>query len=1018
MAVHTGEAVERDGDYFGPVVNRAARLRSVSSGGDVVLSQATAALVAEALPENNHLHDIGEISLRDLDRPERVFVVAAEALEVAAHFQIRLLGQFRATLNDTDVEVGGPKERSVLALLALADGPMTHERLIAGLWGEDPPSSARKTLQTYIWRLRQSIPEELLSTVSGGYQLSGAGSDARRFEQLVDDGGTAAREDPSRALQLYEQALATWRGDPFSGCASTTTLDTESSRLAELRLRAAEGRCAAALDLGHHAELVGELEQLLEVHPFREELWRMLILAHYRSGRQADALRSFQRARTQLIQELGVEPGPRLRELEQDLLHQRIDLVPEERAEPAHTSARHRWLPTARLVGRDRERSELRSSLDDHRLVTLTGLGGAGKTRLAQAIAAEFEPETVAFCDLSTARTSVSVVTAIIDGLGASGDALAPADPLETVFAHIDDREILLVADNCEGVLDAAAPVVASVLARCPGVQVLATSRAPLGLAGERVMHLGPLRVPVDDRDVTADAAVLFAERATAARPDFTPDSSERAATLEICRRLDGLPLAIELAAARMSHLSAPELLARLDRRFELLVASGEGRPERHRTLRATIDWSYGLLSDEERAVFRVLAVFSGWFDITAAEACCGSDLDVVTATGGLVDKSLLAAEHTGAATRYRFLESIHLFARERLAGSNDEVAARDAHADWCLAQLDRVPWDQRLLSPQTAEELEGAHGDLLLAVEWSAERMHLQMVADLVASMSGLLMIGAHFDELDQWFHVAIDIESSYPPGRRIATAAASLVYMHRFDGDLAHVTSHFRRLAALIENFPAGHPVTAVGYATLASICSRLPAERHSMERYADLALHHVTADTDRIRTMAQCQKARALLFRGDHDAARELLEAALTESVDDDATFSLAEDLALAHHLAGDNARARDLAESRMGKGPALFGHLPAILASVAAHAAGDDAAADQHLETARIAASASPRHPLSANDIRLAEGTRAAIAGDRCSAATLLEDLGPASVSTNSMVVLLEHYAPRNVSAIVG
>jgi hypothetical protein len=380
---------------------------------------------------------------------------------------------------------------------------------------------------------------------------------------------------------------------------------------------------------------------------------------------------------------------------------------------------------------------------------------------------------------------------------------------------------------------------------------------------------------------------------------------------------------------------------------------------------------------------------------------------------GRLVDKSLVTAARAGARTQYSLLESIRLYALARLAGSDDEERARDAHAAWCLSTLERVPWDERLLSPQTAEQLEGIHAGLLAALEWSAGRGRLDLVAQLVASMSGLLMIQGHFDEMERWFDIAIGAEASCPPGQRIATAASSLAYLHRIDGDVAGMVAHFRRLAALIENFPAGHPVTAVGYATLASISSRMPEERHRMGYYADLAIRHAPADASRVRTMAHCQQARDLLFRRDYTGARRLIDEALAEQDGVDATYSLVEDLALTHHLEGDDVRALDLAESRIGRGTILFDRVPAILAAVAAAAGGDRDRAEDHLRAARASAAAAHGHPLASNDIRLAEGAVAAVSGQAAAARDALAHLGPHSVSTNSLLVLLEHHRPDAV-----
>lgn len=1015
IALHTGEAVERDGDYFGPVVNRAARLRSVATGGQVVLSATSAALVLEALPPGSTLSAAGEVALRDLDRPELVYVLEPTGGDPDLGCVVRLLGPVEVEVDGRPSDLRGPKERAVLALLATAAGPVSQDRLIDQLWGSEPPPSARKTLQTYVWRLRRTLGDGRLRTVPGGYLLEGVEVDLAAFERdLLHAEVASATSEPSAALAAFERVLGHWRGDAFTGCTPVDALGGEAERLAELRMRAAEGRVNCLFDVGRHAEAVTALEGLVRASPLREQLWRLLVLALYGCGRQGEALRAYQRARVLLLEELGVEPGPALRDAEQIVLHQRPTTVvgmgepsgpsTGEVAGRIPSSLRSELTP---LVGREGAQRQVTELLASHRLVTLTGAGGSGKTALAGAVAAPEDGLEVAWCELAGVGTTASPLHALARATGVAVPGYGVDDRTEDVLTQLVDRRLLLVLDNCEHILDAVAGLVAALLARCPGIRVLATSRAPLGVSGEQLFPVPPLRVPADDSDLTADALTLFVRRAVEAQPHFALVDEALTASVEICRRLDGVPLALEMAAARMSHLAPPELLARLDRRLDLLGARGSGPADRNRTLAATLDWSHNLLGADQQALFRRLAVFNGRFTLADVEACCGTDLDALPLLGALVDASLVVAEPGPLRTTYRLLETVRLYARGRLAGTDDESSTRDAHVRWCRDRLDAIPWDQRLLSSTAAERLEEDLEDSLAALRWAELQGDGGAVASLVASLGGALAIRGHVAESDRWFPVAIGVETSLPPGERLATVVWSLVLVQRWGGDLDDLALHRRRLTAVVEDMPTDHPVAAVGYATLASVCSRLPGERQAMEDYADRALAIAPGGAIRIRAMATCQKARSLLLRGEHQAAIALLDAAVEEATED-AVYSVHEDLALAHHLAGDHARAQAIAESRLGRGHPLFGRVTAILASVAAAANGDDDAAAAHLDRARRTLPVTAGSPLAANDCRLAEGVIASIRGDRDRAARLLHGLRRSSVSTNALGALLEHH----------
>ena len=1045
LAVHTGEAVERDGDYFGPVVNRAARIRSIAAGGEVLVSGTTSALVIDALPAGCRLVELGDVQLQDLDRVERVYVLDAPGLEASPrfgtslgatpgrrHVEVRLLGAVDALVDGEPVDIGGPKERTVLALLALSGGPLSLERLIDGVWEDRAPPSARKTLQTYIWRLRRVLGDDVVASVTAGYLLRvGSDTDQARFERLAREGGDCLQGgDAGQAALVFAEALLLWRGEPLAGCGPSPVLAAERTRLLEVHATVVDGRLQAELQLGHHAEVLGELESVVQADPFREERWRLLVLALYRSGRQRDALRCYQRARRTLIEGLGVEPGPALRDLEQAILEQSDDLLL-----PPPTTAAHAGnpagtagsraipvpIPPTPVVGRTSERAFLWSLLDDHRLVTLTGAGGAGKTRLAVAVALENDGD-ACLCDLSLLSRDGSVLHAFARAIGQPLDPLGSRTEEQALQLLVDalrDRELLVVVDNCEHVLDACATVLGRVLAECPGIGLLATSREPLGVPGERVVPLAPLEVPVDADDVSASAVVLFEQRGAAARTGFAVSASNRRAVVDICRRLEGLPLAIELAAARLSHLTPDEVAARLERPFDLLGSRRRTGPDRHRTLHAALDWSHDLLGPAEQQLFRRLAVFAGNFSLTDVEGCCGTVFDgapVVDIVGALVDCSLLSVDTSAPVARYRMLETIRAYAREHLTTSAEEDDVRAAHCAWYLGEIERIPWGHRALALATRETLAVIQEDLREAITWAEGAGRIDLVARLVASMISVWKEG-HFNEADRWFPVAVEYESTLPPDQRTATALASLMYLFHWDGDQESLRRHRLRLAALAENLPSDAPVTSLAYATLASLCSRLDGEEAAWEAYADLAVRHAPPDSAPIVAMARCQKARALMFRDEPERAVDVLDDAIAVlGADADSfEFSPQEDLALAWHLLGHHERTLAIAEARLARETRFPRWYVAIYAALACAALGDPAGARHHARSAAERARALTM-PLVANDCRVVVGGIAFLEGRPAVAADLLAALTTGSASYNTLGVLLRHYQQRTHAAL--
>ena len=647
--------------------------------------------------------------------------------------EFRVLGPLEAVADGRVVALDAAKPRALLAILLLhANEPVASDRLIEDLWAGRPPATSAKVLQTYISQLRKALGNDLIVTRPGGYELrvEPGGLDLHQFERLV----TEAREsDPSAAAQSLREAFELWRGPPLAEFAYESWAQGEIDRLGELRLSALQDRIDADLALGRHDELVGELERLVAEHPLSERLRGQLMLALYRSDRQAEALEAYRSARATLVEELGIEPGTALRRLERAILDQDPEL-------DVKSAASVGLVPKPRVrgtsfVGRGREQREIRALLGtaEVRLLTLTGPAGTGKTRLAIETAtgldAEF-PGGVVLVDLAPIGDADLVVTTIAGALGLT--ERQERGSLEVLVASLRGRRVLLVLDNFEHVLDAA-PVLSELLTDAPGLTLLVTSRAPLDLSEERIYPVPALQLPDPSRPLDIDrlrrteAVRLFVARARDTRPDFALAELNADAVAALCVRLDGLPLALELAAARIKLLSPRDILERLSARLDLLKAGpGSGLPERHRTLRAAIEWSYDLLGAEEQALFTSLGVFVGGFTLDGAKAVAGDlELDVVAGVESLLNNSLLRTEPLAAGEpRFGMLETIREYALERLAERGDGQDVRRRHAGFYLTLAEAA--DPALLGPQQLswlEQLDAERDNLRAALTWAAER-------------------------------------------------------------------------------------------------------------------------------------------------------------------------------------------------------------------------------------------------------------------------------------------------------
>ena len=719
-----------------------------------------------------------------------------------------ILGPLVALDGDRSVALPRGRGRALLAILILHAGEaVSTDRLIADLWGEAPPRTAPTALQGLVSSLRKRLETErtrgtasaVLETRPPGYALAIDADqvDANRFRRLVSE--SAELPDQERRAASLREALGLWRGPVLADFVYEPFAQAAIAELEELRLAAIEERIAADLAMGRHRQLTGELESLIAHHPLRERLRGHLMVALYRSERQAEALEIYRNSREVLVEELGIEPGPELQRLEEAILRHdpSLDLSSEPvAASPLKTAAaptHNLPEPLTSFVGREQEIEEIRALLSRTRLLTLTGPGGCGKTRLSLRVASEVLPhfpDGVFLVALAALRDPALVLPTIARALGLQE---RPEEPIaETVRQYLAPKQLLLLLDNFEHLVEAA-PVVTRILEAAPGVKALVTSREVVRLSGEHEFVVPPLELPdlahlpPADSLSDFDAVALFLQRAQTADPRFKLREEEASLVAEICVRLDGLPLAIELAAARVRVFGPEALLARLGDSLSLLRGGPRDVPARQQTLRDAIAWSYELLSPSEQSVFRRVGIFLRGCTIDAARAVVDPDaalsIDVEDAIVSLVEKNLLRRELAeGGQPRFRMLETIREFARAALTEAEEfpEVARR--HAEFFL-ELAEVAEPHFFAADQVSwlDAIEHDHDNVRSALRWSTETGDAELGMRIGGALWRFWLLRSHLREGRRWLERVLALPGAQEPTPhrvKALTALGGLAY------------------------------------------------------------------------------------------------------------------------------------------------------------------------------------------------------------------------------------------------
>lgn len=849
--------------------------------------------------------------------------------------EYRILGTLEVRRAGEPVPIRAGKTRDLLALLLIEAGKtITAHRLVDELWGTGAPETGANALQVYVARLRKALepgrpsrsPSRLLVTEGSGYRLDvGVGElDAARFEELVVRGSDAlSRGDAEAAAAMLQEALGLWRGPALVDVAYAPFAQAEIRRLEELRTHATEERIEADLALGQHADLVSELEALVAAHPLRERLRCQLALALYRSGRQPEALATLRTARRILVDEHGLEPGSVLEDLEGAILRREtsLDVSPRPRAKTTSVAPTNLPAPLTSFVGREDELSLISDLIGGQsRLVTLTGPGGCGKTRLAveaaRSMLSRF-PDGTWLVTLGPVSDPAHVPRAVA---AAMGSAEEPRSDVEaTLASSIADGRVLLVLDNIEHVAEAAARVAHTILSACARVCVLATGREPLGLDGETLMNVPSLSVPAssvtapDEALQTSEAVRLFVDRAQSRWSGFELERRNLGAVTTIVRRLDGIPLAIELAAANLGTMTEDALAERIDDRFALLVAGDRTAHPRQRTLRSLVDWSHDLLEDPERVLLRRVGVFADAFTLEGAEAVCGWDPierhEVVPLLSRLVRASLVSvATRDRGRPRYRMLETIREYARERLVEDGEEAEARRRHLDlmtkealqldteWTQAQQADLGsevetiWHGVRFNHAVLAEVAAEQDDFRAALRWAIDSRSAEAALTLATAMWLPWRATGFWNELPGWFDEVLNIAGDASPelrGIALGVAASMAGQQGDWDRRIQLATEGLELFGPMEHHLGLGWMWHAIGHAH--GIQDRI--EESEACYTAGVTEHRLAGDPFSL-AFTQFVWAWMLVARGEHERAREMAEEVRRISIEHELDEPLAQ------------------------------------------------------------------------------------------------------------------------------
>ncbi|MEV6622314.1 BTAD domain-containing putative transcriptional regulator [Amycolatopsis sp. NPDC051106] len=820
-------------------------------------------------------------------------------MDGGARLRITLLRAFEVARGDVVLPVPGARLQALLVRLALAGGRAVEPGvLVDAIWGEEPPSGPASALQTLVSRLRRTLTPAGIVQVAGGYRLAVAAADvdALRFEQLTAAGRDGLRAgDAEAARAALAEAVALW-GEPAGTepAVIAAVAPTVATRLARVSIEAVADLAGAELSLGRAEVAATRLTGLLAEYPAHERAAGLLMDALAAQGRQAEALAVYERVRRTLAEDLGADPGTALRDRHLRLL--------DTSAGTAETGRRPatgpRRVPPSALpasltsfIGRDDDLARIGALLTTGRLVTVLGPGGAGKTRLALEAAHRHQHEYrdgACFVDLAPVTEPAKIGPAVLAGIGLRGGALfdvhrrLEGDELDVLVRELGGRQTLLLLDNCEHLIEAVAHLVAALLPRCPGVRVLATSREPLAVDGEALVPLGPLALPEPDVDVDQAATVasvrLFTERAAAVRPGFAVDETTLPGIVRVVRGLDGLPLALELAAARLRTLALPDLADGLADRFRLLTTGHRTAPARHRTLRAVIAWSWELLDEHERTVAERISILPGGVTpASAAAVCAGTAVpadEIPELLAALVDRSLLQPP-TGSG-RYRMLETLREYGTARLTGSGELGTTRDLAAAHFTELMARHEPGLRGHDQVRAMQVFGAEYDNTIAA-----LRHLCATGDAAAAITLVLAMTWYWQmfgrtaDADHWLGAALAVPGGEPTAERDCARAVYL--LNRADilsgitaGEAAEDRAEMRELAGRL----LAHPGLPAHYRVFGPVLLFLLEEETAIPAFQRLA----DGDDAWLSGLAHMFQAEFAENTGALDRVRVHVEAAL--------------------------------------------------------------------------------------------------------------------------------------------